>query len=211
MRAYFVAGTPKQGSGTFGSFEKWYQIVRGALVWLGLPDPMGNRKEMEENDTAKSLLKLIHAGIAEADPDGAGLTTKQMQDAIEKREKDGGSSYPSLVAASIDVCGAKFDPKRFGKALSKFCDRTLGGQKLGGQKVSGVTRWKLLSVEKPAKENGFDGFDGLVSETPTRGNLCVLHTHTDTTHTNTHRVLGETNPCNPSNPLGNDLDDGVGF
>lgn len=39
LRAYHCAGRPAQALPTWGSFERWSDLVRGALVWTGLPDP----------------------------------------------------------------------------------------------------------------------------------------------------------------------------
>jgi hypothetical protein len=47
LRAYFVAGCPPQGLTPYGSFEKWSDIIRSALVWAGEPDPCLGRREVE--------------------------------------------------------------------------------------------------------------------------------------------------------------------
>ena len=40
LRAFVVAGRPGLDKLTpFGRFEDWSNLVRGALVWLGEPDP----------------------------------------------------------------------------------------------------------------------------------------------------------------------------
>src|SRR4051794_40004576 len=38
LRAFIVAGSPKQGAKPLGSFESWSRLVRDALLWLGEPD-----------------------------------------------------------------------------------------------------------------------------------------------------------------------------
>jgi hypothetical protein len=48
LRAYVLAGKPDQNVPSWGSFEPWSKLVRGALVWCGLPDPALTREELEE-------------------------------------------------------------------------------------------------------------------------------------------------------------------
>lgn len=44
LRAYHVAGRPAQQLPTWGSFDAWSALVRGALVWAGAVDPMVTQK-----------------------------------------------------------------------------------------------------------------------------------------------------------------------
>ncbi len=39
LRAYHVAGRPAQELPSWGSFTAWSALVRGAIKWIGLPDP----------------------------------------------------------------------------------------------------------------------------------------------------------------------------
>ena len=56
MRAYVVAGRPTVDMEPWGGFEQWSQLVRGALIWSGLPDPAVTRHELEEEaDIGKYL------------------------------------------------------------------------------------------------------------------------------------------------------------
>lgn len=52
LRAYHVAGRPVQHLPSWGSFEAWSEIVRAALVWVGLADPFETqrRAQLEWND-----------------------------------------------------------------------------------------------------------------------------------------------------------------
>ena len=196
LRAYFVAGLPKQGDGTFGSFEQWYRIVRGAIVWLGMADPMGDRSEMEENDTSKAFLRMIHAGLNEIDPDAAGVTTKQMQLALEAKPNEPNFIHcPSLAAAAIEACGKRFDPRRFGNVLSKFKGRKLDNKWIDSEPVSGVARWRLIG-----HQNGSHGFHGSVSEESTR----------EKKNEKRYGSNGKTNPPNPPNPRDGVLDGDLG-
>lgn len=59
LRAYHVAGRPKQNIKQFGRFEEWSDWVRSAIVWLGLPDPCSTRKEIESTDPIRIALGAL--------------------------------------------------------------------------------------------------------------------------------------------------------
>lgn len=40
LRAFVVAGRPKQGTPVWGSFEDWSALIPPAIVWCGMADPM---------------------------------------------------------------------------------------------------------------------------------------------------------------------------
>lgn len=62
LRAYHVAGRPKDDLPTFGRFEEWSDWIRQAVVWLGLPDPCATRRRIEETDPVRAELAqlLLH-------------------------------------------------------------------------------------------------------------------------------------------------------
>ena len=59
LRAYHLAGRPKQLFETFGSFEEWSDWIRSALVWLGMADPCLSRIEVEQLDPIKTSLEWL--------------------------------------------------------------------------------------------------------------------------------------------------------
>jgi hypothetical protein len=48
LRAFFDAGRPSQNLMPWGSFDRWSEIVRDCVVWLGEPDPGETRKALRE-------------------------------------------------------------------------------------------------------------------------------------------------------------------
>lgn len=58
LRAYFAAGKPAQSLMKMGSFDGWSEVVCGAIVWLGLPDPVSARERHVE-DPAYSLGAIL--------------------------------------------------------------------------------------------------------------------------------------------------------
>ena len=61
MLAYARAGYPTQKPETYGSFERWYERICGALMWLGEPDPCEGRKALqaEVEDELLSFRQLV--------------------------------------------------------------------------------------------------------------------------------------------------------
>jgi putative DNA primase/helicase len=59
LRAYVVAGKPRQNIPVMGSFEDWHRLVRSALVWLGEADPLADTGEMESADPTRIRLRAL--------------------------------------------------------------------------------------------------------------------------------------------------------
>ena len=49
LHAFDVAGRPQNGT-PLGSFEEWWQWVRGALVWLDEADPCDTMETIRRDD-----------------------------------------------------------------------------------------------------------------------------------------------------------------
>jgi hypothetical protein len=63
LSAYLKRGRPSSDIKPFGSFEGWSNVVRQAVVWVGLPDPCMTRARLaESSDSAgDTLWQLINA------------------------------------------------------------------------------------------------------------------------------------------------------
>ncbi len=53
LKAYIVAGRPKQDIPRWGGFEEWSDLVRSSLVWLGCADPYLTKHKVEQEDPEK--------------------------------------------------------------------------------------------------------------------------------------------------------------
>lgn len=196
LRAFALAGWPNHSGGAFGSFEEWDRLIRGAIVWLGLPDPMAVRNEMESQDSSKMTLRLIHAAMKEVDPENNGISMASIKSMLESTENPH-NRYPAMVQLVSDVCGSKFCGRRLGKTLGKFQGTVLGGYFLRGVDVSNVKRWRLV----PEGKQGLNGFvsprSSCEPDEHSFGSIISEATETDTP---------PTNPLNPSNPEKIDFD-----
>ena len=62
LRSFIAAGRPGLNEvEPFGRFEDWSILVRGALVWLGEPDPCGTRIFIAESDLVRADLGALVA------------------------------------------------------------------------------------------------------------------------------------------------------
>jgi hypothetical protein len=67
LRAFVSAGRPGVTKlEPFGSFEAWSNLVRGALVWLGEPDPCLTRQHILADDPIKLKLSAFFAAVHHA-------------------------------------------------------------------------------------------------------------------------------------------------
>src|SRR5208337_1866684 len=61
LRAYCLAGRPKQLIQRFGRFEEWSDWIRSALVWLGCADPCKTRDRITLNDPERAATETVLA------------------------------------------------------------------------------------------------------------------------------------------------------
>jgi hypothetical protein len=82
LRAYYVAGRPDQKLPTWGSYEAWSGIVRAAVVFAGLPDPIGAREDLRTCNPEREALGQLLQGLAAMDivygRNGAGFTVAEI-------------------------------------------------------------------------------------------------------------------------------------
>lgn len=57
LRAYIVAGKPRQNIPILGGFEDWSNLIRSALIWLGEADPTAGKVRIEDTDPVREKLR----------------------------------------------------------------------------------------------------------------------------------------------------------
>ena len=172
LRAYCVAGMPGQPP-QLQNFEDWSDLVRGALIWIGLGDPAATQERLRENDP--KLTKLIRMATVWGRAFEADRTTVAAAVVkAEAKEKVGTyedskfePSYPNLLDAFMAVArrGAAINPLALGNYLSSEAERVVvleGGAKVRFErdgKRGGSVLWTLVTVEPATVKTSADAPD----------------------------------------------------
>jgi putative DNA primase/helicase len=136
LRAYVVAGRPKQDIKRYNGFNGWSNTVRSALVWLGEADPCAGRRRIEEKDEERAALgRVLRAWHAMFNDEA-----HTIQEAIEQKD-------PELTAAFHAVAGERGDINRgrLGIWISKFCGRSVNEFSFERAGRQHVTLWRVVS------------------------------------------------------------------
>jgi hypothetical protein len=129
LRAYCVAGRPDQGLPAWGSFEGWSALVRGAVVWVGLPDPAEARVQLQEqSDTTAENMGVLLECWEKLDPDRSGLTTAEVVGTIYEKGAHAPPDWHAEMRAAIDGLVDRGDARRLGNRLRLFRRRIFSGR-----------------------------------------------------------------------------------
>ncbi|NOC91927.1 bifunctional DNA primase/polymerase [Ruegeria sp. HKCCD6604] len=140
LRAYIAAGQPKQSS-PLGSFREW-NLIRDAIIWLGLPDPVITVERNKIDDPQKSeLANLLHVWEAALGQQAKCLAEIGVM-AEENKSHKIGDLYRALASMTR---GGQFNAKSIGRLLMKHKDRIVNGRVLRAESDSAGS--KLYRVE----------------------------------------------------------------
>jgi hypothetical protein len=159
LKAYHAAGTPDRPARLQG-FEEWSDLVRGALIWIGLADPAETQDRLRENDP--KLTKLIR--IATVWWSAFGSDPKTVAEAVARaEEKKPGTwenyrsepAHPDLFEAFMAIArrGPAINPEMIGKYLSSEVDRVVvldTGRRVRFErngKAHGAVLWVLAEAD----------------------------------------------------------------
>jgi putative DNA primase/helicase len=140
LRAYHVAGRPRQKVQPWGGFAHWSASIREPLVWLGMADPCKTRETVLADDPEReeSLAVLVSLHKAFGDDE---FTVKRI---IELCESDDDLKNSVLTVAAGRQQRREIDSRRLGWWCRNRKDQVLGGLQLRQSgKVSGVTNWRI--------------------------------------------------------------------
>ncbi len=151
LRGYRVAGCPSMGLRSMGSFEGWSAAVREPVVWAGLPDPAGGRRELARraDQDAIGLRRLIE-GWSEIDPDSTGLTIAEAVKMLD----DNPTAYTILRSAIAEIVPARSGKtpsvRSIGMKLHHLHRRVVGGHYLEKRDTRLGAVWFIGSVQQCA-------------------------------------------------------------
>lgn len=158
LRAYLAAGAPRVVR-PLGSFEAWSKLVAGALVWAGAANPLDALAESSrDDDPQKTALRVLLAQWPKVDPEGGGLTARELVAKLYPVGAPGGGSEGALaeLREAVEVlCGTTGgkppSPQQLARRLRAFERRTKGGRRLIQTKGhGGFSWWRVESVKSIA-------------------------------------------------------------
>lgn len=154
LRAYIVAGRPGKFP-KLGSFDD-YDIVRGALLWLGKADPDASRAAIIDSDPTRALLaEILNAWRAVY----GDRPIKVNEIANDIQTSDPGRRLHDLL---LQAGGGKWDAPKIGQYLAKNIDRPIDGLALRAVKVAKINRWMVAKIGDDSTSAG--GADGEADE-----------------------------------------------
>lgn len=135
LRAYFVAGKPKQSIVSWASFQEWTDTIASAIVWAGGPNMLEARATVAtDEDLGTMALRTLVKEWQRFAPEG--ITAKGALDALYTPDFMRGNAAPDgwddLRSAIEELAppgrsGHKPDSGKLGLALRKVKRRVLGG------------------------------------------------------------------------------------
>jgi len=163
LSAYCRAGQPDQHLTPYGSFEGWSDLVRQAVVWVGMPDPCLTRVKLAESaDTAIDALGQLIAAWKQFDPFGTGVVVGDMLHRLYPADRQYAPNDETAVAMRNALEGLVGCPsgktptaRQVANKLKAFRRRVLRGCYLDidaarGKKDGRV--WKLYSAQEHGRE-----------------------------------------------------------
>lgn len=157
VRAYIVARQPQRPP-RLASFEGWSDTVRGALMWLGEPDPVTAMERARDSDPVLQNLAAViggleGAGVSEGNPmTAAGLVALVM--------RPHGSSWldtpipEGLKDALVNAAGRRgvVEPVGLGRWLGRNERRICNGRQIRSAKTrTGALEWWVEQVPANAR------------------------------------------------------------
>ena len=140
LRAYVVAGRACSSLEPFGGFEDWSGLVRAALVWAGLPDPLTGRSAIaESNPEHEGLHALLIAWRSRwnGNPVTAATVVKERVHHPDLNEACGVAANRNGFVTS----------KSLGDYLRDHQKIVAGGYRVEPDgKSGGVNKWRVVHV-----------------------------------------------------------------
>ena len=165
-----AAELPEWG-GTWGSFNGWDEVVRGAIVYAGLPDPIGAKATKDASAKAGTGLRELIEGLEEATKElgqNGEVRATQILDALT--ENDEWRRADKTVAIRFKNLRAAFSmlvPKlpqghlpnqyQIGTLLGRFKGKPIYGRRIMVRELDGNNFWRVETVPRKGQEHDLDG------------------------------------------------------
>jgi len=139
LRAYHVAGRPRQAVPAWGGFVDWSASIREPLIWLGFPDPCASREHVIADDPDREEATAVFAAWYKAFPD----KTMTVRELLEGAETDPELRNALIAVSREQKATDRPDAKKLGYCCRSWRFRVLDGLQLCSDKKrkKGGSRW----------------------------------------------------------------------
>jgi putative DNA primase/helicase len=152
MRAFIAAKCkPSDSVPPWGRFERWSDLVRAPLVWLGCTDPCRSAQELTQEDP----VRVEHLAVMRAWQKvytTQAVTIRELLEALSEAKKED-EYQQELIAALQEVAADRsghISAKKLGYWLRSRLDRQVEGLAIckKAQAHGGVSAWAVLPVHR---------------------------------------------------------------
>jgi hypothetical protein len=150
LRAYHVAGRPKQAIKQFGRFEEWSDWVRSTIVWLDLEDPCKTRQKIENTDPVRKQLATLFHVWHDYFLDLSFSLNRAIKKASDEKDEKEKPKAEALLETLLEISEGKkeINTRVLGNFLSKYAGRIESGFQLEkGDKYQHADTWRVTKTK----------------------------------------------------------------
>lgn len=164
LRAYQVAGQPKQKMRSWGSFEGWSDYVRAALVFAGCVDPAPESWRLEEMTPQVAAERMLVIGLRElltSEPSGRASAARILQKLQQNDRQVHSGSQVEQWLTFRSACEELFalkpgqlpNARALGRKLTRLRDSNIIGHILRAQQNSSSNMLEYFIESAQASDN----------------------------------------------------------
>ena len=124
MRAFLARGAGFE-TPVWGRFERWSEMVRAPLVWLGCADPVASLQSLEQDDPQRMELLQVITAWKKCMRDREATVT----DAISEAGYPGNEAFREALLTVAQDRGGSISSRRLGHWLRRYADRIVDAKK----------------------------------------------------------------------------------
>lgn len=144
IRAYLVGGEKAGVFRPWGGFERWSQMCREPLMWLGLTDPCESYQHIAEIDPERQEHRQLIAAWKQT----FGDQEASARQAINQCVLDSNDALRDVLADIAMDRGGTLSAKRLGKWLNKHCERIVDGRFIEkSSEIKGVSMFRIRDAK----------------------------------------------------------------
>lgn len=148
-RGYLAAGSPNRPVPT-PSYERWSDLVRGSLIWLGWADPASSAAVLRAEDPVRAARKALFGAWSRELQVGIGYQTAELIRLASEHSGDGwvrGDLRAAFLAVAKSRVGDQIDTLRLARWLIAAARVVTDGYKLTVERSDpSRPRWQLVGA-----------------------------------------------------------------